>query len=114
VADPGIKPSLVWDAKTKTRLPAVRHQKYDVAPWLDAGFGFAPSTTPTSIPTRWRTAVWHSRALSKPARPRQRRMSGLHRRLGLGMSRVMDYLETDKSVDAKRSASSVSRASARP
>ena len=60
------------------------------------------STTATSIPTIWPDSPTDPRALSKPGQTDRAPEMGIHRRLGLGMSRVEDYFETDKSIDAKR------------
>src|ERR1700733_6414357 len=62
-----------------------------------------PSTTVTLIPTilvGLPTAF--GRATSNPAKRIGRRMTGLDCRLAWGMSRVEDYFETDKSIDAKQ------------
>jgi hypothetical protein len=105
VEDPGIRPSLVWDAKTKTRIPATRGlQKLDVIPWLDAGFGIATflytdlePDTAAGLPVGVRS-IYLKSGQTQPAPDEW----GSFAAWGWGISRAMDYLETDPGVDAKR------------
>lgn len=100
VDDPGIKPGDVWN-REKKRVPAAQGRAFGrvgIEPFLDAGFGFTTvyygdidpdfngglphgvrSLFPTPKPDEWGTiSAW-----------------------AWGLSRALDYLETDKRIDAK-------------
>lgn len=101
VEDPGIKPGEIWNReKQRVPVPAGRgFGRLNIAPFLDAGFGVATvyygdidpdfngglphgvrSRFPAPGPGEWGTiSAW-----------------------AWGLSRALDYLETDKQVDAKR------------
>jgi hypothetical protein len=107
VDDPGIKPETAWDPKTNTRItppagPGFGH--IDAEDLLDAGFGVAtyyygdidpdyPAGFPNGIRARYQKPGQTDRAPDD---------WGSIAAWAWGMSRVQDYFETDKSIDAKR------------
>jgi hypothetical protein len=107
VDDPGIKPETVWDPKTNTRImpPDGRNfGRIDAEALLDAGFGVAtfyygdvdpdyPEGFANGIRARYPKAGQTGRAADE---------WGSIAAWAWGMSRVQDYFETDKSVDARR------------
>jgi hypothetical protein len=107
VNDPGIKPETVWDPKTNTRIapPAGRgFGRINAEDLLDAGFGVATyyygdiepdylAGFPNSIRARYLKPGQTDRAADD---------WGSIAAWAWGMSRVEDYFETDKSIDAKR------------
>jgi len=107
VDDPGIKPETAWDPKTNTRTtpPAPRAIGHiDAEALLDAGFGVAtfyygdvdpdyPEGFSNGIRARYQKAGQTDRAPDD---------WGSISAWAWGMSRVEDYFETDKSIDAKR------------
>jgi hypothetical protein len=105
--DPGVKPGEVWDPKTNTRIPAVKGKGFgrlDVEPLLDAGFGVAAfyyGDVEPDYPTGFSNGI-RARYL-KPGQTQPAADEwGSIAAWAWGMSRVQDYLETDKSVDAYR------------
>src|SRR5579863_8900182 len=106
VDDPGVKEGEVW-GPDKKRIPvsqARRFGKIDVARLLDAGFGFGTIYYGDIDPDFAGGIQYGVRApflkpgQSEPA-PDEWGTIGAW---AWGLSRVMDYLETDKSVDPKR------------
>ncbi len=107
VDDPGLPIGEVWDAKTHTKIPANKARafgKLSVEPVLDAGIGVA---------TFYYGDVEPDYAEGFPDSIRKDYLKAGESKRGpedwgsiaawaWGMSRVQDYLETDKSVDAKR------------
>ena len=107
VDDPGIKPETAWDPKTNTRTtpPAGRgFGRINAEALLDAGFGVAtyyygdvdpdyPAGFPNGIRARYLKPGQTDRAADD---------WGSIAAWAWGMSRVEDYFETDKSIDAKR------------
>ena len=107
VDDPGITPDEVWDPKTNTRIQAPKGRGFgriDVEPLLDAGFGVAtfyygdidpdyPSGFPNGIRARY---------LKPGLTDRSPDDWGSIAAWAWGMSRIEDYFETDKRIDAKR------------
>ncbi len=107
VDDPGIKPETVWDPKTNTRItpPAGGgHGRINAQDLLDAGFGVATyyygdiepdylDGFPNSVRARYLKPGQTDRAADD---------WGSIAAWAWGMSRVEDYFETDKSIDAKR------------
>jgi hypothetical protein len=106
VDDPGIKPETVWDAKTNTRIaPAGRgFGRLNIQPLLDAGIGVATfyygDVDPDS-PTGFANGI-RARYLKPGQTDRAPDDWGSIAAWAWGMSRVEDYFETDKSVDARR------------
>jgi hypothetical protein len=107
VDDPGIRPDMVWDPKTNTRVvpPAGRgFGRINVDALLDAGFGVATfyygdvdpdyaAGFSNGIRARYSNAGEAGRAPDA---------WGSIAAWAWGMSRVQDYFETDSSIDAKR------------
>jgi len=108
VDDPGIKPGTVWDAKGTKRIPASEGRRFGrglpVKQILDAGFGVATfyygDVDPDS-PDGFPNGV---RALYRPPGQAQAAPDdwGAIAAWAWGLSRAMDYLETDHGVDGKR------------
>lgn len=106
VDDPGVRCAEVWNREHKL-VPASRQTRFghlDVGPILNAGFGVARFYYGDVDPDFIGGLPYGIRALylkpgqTEPA-PDQ---WGAIAAWAWGMSRAMDYLETDKSVDAKR------------
>jgi hypothetical protein len=107
VEDAGIKPDEIWDPKTNTKIaPPKGHGfgRLNVEPFLDAGIGVAtyyygdidpdyPEGFPNGIRARLLKAGKSERAADD---------WGSIAAWAWGMSRVQDYFETDKAIDAKR------------
>ncbi|HZL29035.1 MAG TPA: acetylxylan esterase [Acidobacteriaceae bacterium] len=107
VDDPGITPQKVWNPKTNTPIvpPAGRgFGRLNVEPFLDAGFGVATFYYGDVEPDYLNAAPNGIRARSmKPGQTeREPDAWGAIAAWAWGMSRVEDYFETDKSIDAKR------------
>ena len=106
VDDPGIKPGEVW-GPDKKRIPANRGRsfgKLNVLPFLDAGFGVATvyygdidPDFPGGLPYGVR-ALYLKPGQTEPAPDEW----GAIAAWAWGLSRAMDYLETDPGVDAKQ------------
>jgi hypothetical protein len=106
VEDPGIKPGEVW-GRDKKKVPANRGMNFgraNVAPLLARGFGFATvyygDIDPdflggVSLGVR---ALYLKKGQTEPAPNEWGSISAW----AWGLSRAMDYLETDKGVDARR------------
>jgi hypothetical protein len=109
VDDPGIKPETVWNPKTNTRSapPAGRgFGRLNVEPLLDAGIGVATFYYGDVDPDYLTGFSNGIRAIyAGPGGTEENRTPdawGSIAAWAWGMSRVEDYFETDKSVDAKR------------
>ncbi|WP_260706363.1 alpha/beta hydrolase family protein [Edaphobacter flagellatus] len=107
VDDPELPTGEVWDAKTKTRVPAARGTiagKIDVPELIAAGFGVATFYYGDVEPDYAEGfAQGIRRFYLKPGQTtRGPEDWGSIAAWAWGMSRVEDYLETDKDVDAKR------------
>ncbi len=107
VTDPGVAVGEVWDAKTKTLIPATQGRsfgKMSVEPLIDAGIGFATFYYGDVEPDFAEGYALGIR--EKYLKPGQAERApdewGSIAAWSWGMSRAMDYLETDKDVDAKR------------
>lgn len=107
VEDPGIKPETVWDVKTNRRIapPAGRgFGRLDAEALLDAGIGVATyyyGDIDPDYATGFQNgirAVYLKKGQTEPAADEWGTISAW----AWGMSRVQDYFETDKSIDAKR------------
>jgi hypothetical protein len=106
VNDPGIKPGEVW-GRDKKKIPAaqgVNFGRVNVARLLDAGFGFATVYYGDIDPDFLGGVPYGVRALYlKPGQTEPAPDEwGSIAAWAWGLSRAMDYLETDAGVDAKR------------
>lgn len=106
VDDPGVKEGLVWD-KNKQRVPASKafhFAKVNVVPLLEAGFGFATFYYGDVEPDFNGGLPYGVRALYlKPGQTQPPPDGwGAIAAWGWGSSRVLDYLNTEPKVDAKR------------
>jgi hypothetical protein len=99
VDDPGIKPGEVWDAKGTKRIPASEGRRFGkglpVKQILDAGFGVATFYYGDVDPDSPDGFPYGVRAIYKDD-------WGSIAAWAWGLSRAMDYLETDKGVDASQ------------
>lgn len=107
IDDPGIKAGMVWDAKSKTRVPASQGRKFgkiDVEAFLDAGIGISTFYYGDLEPDYLGGLPQGNRA--RYLKPGQAAPAvdewGAIADWAWGMSRVMDYFETDKSIDTKQ------------
>jgi hypothetical protein len=107
VDDPGVKPSEVWDPKTNTKIPAPKGRGFgrlNVEPLLDAGIGVATfyygDVDPDYL-NGFSNGI-RARYLKPGQTERGSEDWGSIAAWAWGMSRVEDYFETDKSIDAKR------------
>lgn len=107
VDDPGIRPVQVWDPKTNTRTDAPSQYRalgrINAAAFLDAGIGVATFYYGDVEPD-YANGFSNSirAAYLKDAESRPGDAWGSISAWAWGMSRVQDYFETDKAVDAKR------------
>jgi hypothetical protein len=108
VGDPELKPGEVWDIRTHKRVPVVKGRGFSVKlpaeKLLDAGFGVATFYYGDVDPDDPQGFPYGVRALYlKPGQTERASDDwGSIAAWAWGMSRAMDYLETDKDVDAKR------------
>ena len=107
VEDPGITPITVWDQKTNTRVsPPVGRGfgRLNIQPFLDAGIGVATFYYGDVDPDY--LTGFSNGIRAKYLKPGQTERGpedwGAISAWAWGMSRVQDYFETDKAVDAKR------------
>jgi hypothetical protein len=108
VEDPGIKPGEVWDAKGTKKIPASEGRRFGkgipVKQILDAGFGVATFYYGDVEPDSPDGFPYGVRAVYRPAGQTQAAADdwGSIAAWSWGLSRAMDYLETDKGVDPKQ------------
>ncbi|MDE1176566.1 MAG: acetylxylan esterase [Edaphobacter sp.] len=107
VDDPTLPVGEIWDAKTKAKVPATQGRAFGKIPvplLLDAGFGVATFYYGDVEPDYAEGFSQGIRRfyLKKGQTERGPEDWGSIAAWAWGMSRAMDYLETDKSVDAKR------------
>lgn len=102
VDDPGIKPGEIWNAKEKKRVPASTGRAFgrlNVAPLLAEGLGVATVYYGDIDPDFDGGYEFGVRAaFAKPGREDW----GTIAAWAWGLSRALDYLETDKGVNAKK------------
>jgi hypothetical protein len=105
VDDPGVKEGLVW-GKDKTRVPAkqaFQFAKIDVLPELDAGFGFATVYYGDIEPDFEGGLQYGVRSFyPRPGQPPASDDWGAIGAWSWGLSRVLDYLQTEPKVDSSR------------
>jgi hypothetical protein len=107
VDDPGLPIGEVWDPKTHTKIPANKARafgKLSVEPVLDAGIGVATfyyGDVEPDYAEGFDDSI--RKVYLKPGETKRAPEDwGSIAAWAWGMSRVQDYFETDKSVDAKR------------
>jgi hypothetical protein len=107
VKDPGVKPETAWDPKTNTRIMPTVDRGFghiDVEALLDAGYGVATyyyGDVDPDYPDGFANGI-RARYLKPGQKERSPDDWGSIATWAWGMSRVEDYFETDKSIDAKR------------
>jgi hypothetical protein len=107
VDDPGIAPDEVWDPKTNTRIQASKGRGFgriNIEPLLDAGFGVATfyyGDLDPDYPSGFANGI-RAHYLKPGLTERAPDDWGSIAAWAWGMSRVEDYFETDKRIDAKR------------
>jgi hypothetical protein len=107
VEDPGIKPQMVWDPKTNTRVLPSGGRNFghiDAEALIDAGFAVSTFYYGDVDPDYAEGFSNGIRAKYLKAGQSDRAADdwGSIAAWAWGMSRVQDYFETDKSIDAKR------------
>lgn len=106
VADSGIKPGEIWSAREKKRVPAPTGQfgRVDVLPFLEKGIGFATLYYGDIEPDFDGGIPFGIRG--RYLKPGQTQPApdewGAIAAWAWGLSRVMDHLETEPAIDAKR------------
>ena len=107
VDDPGIALGEIWDPRTNTRIPVPKGRGFgrmNVEPFLDAGFGVATfyyGDVDPDYPAGFTNGI-RVRYLKPGQTERAADDWGSIAAWAWGMSRVEDYFETDKSIDARR------------
>ncbi|HEY4064715.1 MAG TPA: hypothetical protein VGM30_22585 [Puia sp.] len=105
VDDPGVKQGMAW-SKDGQRIPATagRFPKMNVEPFIDAGLAFATFCYTDIEPDQLNGINLGIRSLY--LKPGQTAFApdewGAISAFSWGLSRVMDYLETDKDINAKK------------
>ena len=107
VDDPTLAPGEIWDPKTNMKIPATKGRSFghlSVEPFLDAGIGVATfyyGDLDPDYPEGFSNGI-----RARYAKPGQTERTadawGTIAAWAWGMSRVEDYFETDKQIDAKR------------
>ena len=101
VDDPGVKPGEIW-GRDKKKVPAASGRnfgKFNVLPFLEKGIGFATVYYGNIDPDFDGGVALGVRALYPKPAPDE---WGSIAAWAWGLSRAIDYFETDKGVDAKR------------
>ena len=107
VDDPGIKPETVWDPKTNTRITPQQGRHFgrlDAEPFLAAGIGVATfyyGDVDPDYPDGFANGI-RAHYLKPGQKERAADDWGSIAAWAWGMSRVQDYFETDKDIDAHR------------
>ncbi|MEO5586915.1 MAG: hypothetical protein ABIQ81_04385, partial [Novosphingobium sp.] len=104
IDDPGIRPSLVWDAATKQKVAATPSPmgKFDPRPFLEAGFGVTTFYYGDLDPDFIGGYPLSIRGYLAKGQPQAGDAWGSIAAWAWSLSRVQDYLETDRAVDSKR------------
>ncbi|MEO6717707.1 MAG: hypothetical protein ABIM50_10745 [Novosphingobium sp.] len=104
IDDPGIRPSQVWDVAKKQRVAATPGPggKFDPKPFLDAGFGVTTYYYGDVDPDYAEGYAQGIRGYLAGGAPRTADAWGAVAAWAWSLSRVQDYLETDRGVDSKR------------
>jgi hypothetical protein len=107
VNDPGVKAGAVWDPKQKQRVPATAGRRFgslDVASAIARGIGVATFNYADVDPDALGAVAQGIRAVYlKPGQTEPAPNEwGAIAAWAWGISRAVDYLETDRAVDAKR------------
>jgi hypothetical protein len=108
VSDPNVKVGRFWDPKEKKRVPADKEGRgfgrINVQPFIEKGFGVATFNYADVDPDALDSMAGGIRAVY--LKPGQKEPApdewGAIAAWAWGMSRAMDYFETDKAIDAKR------------
>jgi hypothetical protein len=107
VEDPGLPVGEVWDPKTNTKISADKARSFghlNVEPFLDAGIGVASfyyGDLDPDYPEGFSNGI-RARYMRPGQTERAADDWGSIAAWAWGMSRVQDYFETDKQIDAKR------------
>ena len=107
VDDPGVKVGRVWNAQQKRRVPATEGRRFgrlDVAATIARGFGVATvnyGDFEPDVPGAIAQGVRRGYLKPGQAEPAPDEW-GTISAWSWGLSRVLDYLETDRQVDARR------------
>jgi hypothetical protein len=105
--DPGITPGEIWDPKTNKRIPVPKGRGFgrmNIEPFLDAGIGVATfyyGDVDPDYASGFANGI-RARYLKPGQTERAADEWGSIAAWTWGMSRVEDYFETDKNIDAKR------------
>ena len=107
VDDPGVKIGRVWDPKQKQRIPATEGRRFgrlNVLATVERGFGLATVNYGDFEPDTAGAIAFGVRQAFLPAGQAEPAADewGTISAWSWGLSRVLDYLETDAQVDAKR------------
>ena len=107
VDDPTLAPGEIWDPKTNTKIPASKGRSFGhlaAEPFLDAGIGVATfyyGDLDPDYPEGFSNGI-RARYMKPGETERAADAWGSIAAWAWGMSRVEDYFETDKQIDAKR------------
>ncbi|WP_240676065.1 alpha/beta hydrolase family protein [Botryobacter ruber] len=104
VDDPGIRQGTVWKGEARVLATASPFRKVNVEKFIDAGIGYA-TVYYGDIEPDFRNGIKYgirSAYLEPGATQVAANEWGAISAWSWGLSRVMDYLETDKTVDARR------------
>lgn len=107
IGDPEVKPGEIWDAKTNTKIPASQGRVFGqlaTEQLLDAGFAvstFYYGDIDPDYANGFSNGI-RARYLKPGQTERAPDEWGAIAAWAWGMSRVMDYFETDKDIDAQR------------
>ena len=107
VDDPGVKVGEIWNREQKKKVPATggpRFGRVNVLPLIEKGFGVATVNYADIDPDAPGAIAFGVRSLYlKPGQTEPAPDEwGSIAAWGWGLSRALDYLETDKAVDAHR------------